>query len=64
MSQQHSKSCLAEYQGECVAETCCGKLIQFPRSPINRLGSREWHKKAYEFSAAEFESSFADEEKR
>ena len=63
MSEQYSKSCcgcLAEYQGECVTETCYGKLIRFS-SPINRPDSKEWHKKAYEFSADEFKRYFTDD---
>lgn len=64
MSKKHSKSCcgcLAEYQGECVADTCCGKLIQFPDRPISRPDSREWHKKAYEIAADGFKRYFADD---
>lgn len=52
--------CIAEYNGECAAETCRGKILCFACNPRKQADSKERHRKAYAIADDELRRSFDD----
>lgn len=53
--------CIAEYNGECAAEICRGKIVRFVCNHRKQTDSKERHQKAYEMSADGFRKAFSED---
>lgn len=51
--------CIAEYNGECAAETCRGKITQLAHNSGKYTDSKERHQKMYKLSADMFRECFS-----
>ena len=58
---EECSGCIAEYNGECAAETCRGKITQFERSSGKYADSKERHRKMYKLSAYIFRECFSED---
>lgn len=53
--------CIAEYNGECAAETCRGKITQLAHNSGKYTDSKERHQKMYKLSAYMFRECFGED---
>ncbi len=53
--------CLAEYNGECAAEICRGKITQLAHNSGKYTDSKERHQKMYKLSADMFRECFGED---
>lgn len=58
---EECSGCVAEFNGECAAETCRGKITQFERSSGKYADSKERHRKMYKLSAYIFRECFSED---
>mgnify|MGYP000816235424 FL=1 len=57
----YGNGCLAEYNGECIAETCRGKITQLAHNSGKYTDSKERHQKMYKLSADMFRECFSED---
>lgn len=57
---EECSGCLAEYNGECTAETCRGKITRLANSSGKYADSKERHQKMYKLSADMFRECFGE----
>ena len=57
---EECSGCIAEYNGECAAETCRGKITQLAHNSGKYTDSKERHQKMYKLSAYMFRECFSE----
>lgn len=58
---EECSGCIAEYNGECTAETCRGKITQFERNSGKYADSKERHRKMYKLAVYIFRECFSED---